>query len=107
MAVFSNSIPVPKIDRAGLMRTAWKLYRQTYEIFGKATFQRSGFRWALAEAWRRAKECVRRALVPAAAKQGRVDVIKQQIALLDFKSFQINTTPMRQRLEAELASLGA
>ena len=42
-----------------------------------------------------------------AAKQGRVDGIKQQIALLDYKPLQINTTHMRQRLEAELASLGA
>lgn len=92
-------------DRAAIMQQAWKLYRNTYHML--ARFDRGGFRWAITEAWRRAKEAVRIAAIPVEVKVARIDAIKTEIAMLDFKSFQINTTPMRQKLQAELLALAA
>jgi hypothetical protein len=94
-------------DRAAIMRMAWKLYRNTYEMFCKVRFDRNGFRWALTEAWRQAKEAVRIAAVPAEVKQVRVTAIRAEIDGLKFKSFQINITPIRASLEAELSALAA
>lgn len=103
----ANHARTTSFDRAAIMAQAWKLYRNTYEMFGKRRFDRDGFRWAITEAWRRAKEAVRLAAVPAEQKATRIGAIRQELALLEFKSFQIDTKPIRQKLEAELSALAA
>ena len=92
-------------DRSHIMKAAWRLYRNTYEMFSKVRLNREGFRWALAEAWRRAKEAARNATIPLETKQVRADTIRAEIDSLKFKTFQINVTPIRARLEAELSAL--
>ncbi|SFJ57228.1 hypothetical protein [Aerobium aerolatum] len=94
-------------DRSHIMKAAWRLYRNTYEMFCKVQFNRNGFRWALTEAWRRAKAATRNAAIPLDVKQVRAGAIRAEIDSLKFKSFQINTTPIQARLEAELSALAA
>lgn len=101
----ANHATTTSFNRAAIMRMAWKLYRNTYEMFSKVRLNREGFRWALTETWRQAKGAVRNAAVPAEIKQVRADTIRAEIDSLKFKSFQINVTPIRARLEAELSAL--
>lgn len=101
----ANHARTTSFDRAAIMAQAWKLYRSTYHML--ARFDRNGFRWAITEAWRHAKEAVRAAVVPVEQKEACATAIRQELALLDFKSFQINTTPIRQKLEAELSAVAA
>lgn len=101
----ANHATTTSFNRAAIMRMAWKLYRNTYEMFSKVRLNREGFRWALTEAWRRAKEAARNATIPLEVKQARAGVIRAELDSLKFKSFQINVTPIRARLEAELSAL--
>lgn len=94
-------------NRAAIMRAAWRHYRNTYEMFGKPKFDRNGFRWAMQMAWFEAKKAARLAAVPAEVKQARAEAIRAEIDGLKYKSFQINTAPMHDRLTAELRSLAA
>lgn len=95
----------PTFDRAAIMSLAWKLYRKTYSML--PYFDRACFRSALREAWRRAREAMRVAAIPAAQKIARIAAIRSEIEMLSYKPLQINTFPIRRKLEIELSALSA
>lgn len=90
---------MPKIafDRSAIMKEAHR-YAQAYKgrDWSYAYLLKHGLKFA----WAAEKE----GLTPA---QRRAEAIRADIDSLKYKSFQINTTPIRQRLEAELSALAA
>jgi len=100
-----EAMPAVSLDRAAIMKAAWESYRRWHSvresIHGPRHFDRAEFAFKLQIAWHDAKLAV---LTPV---QCRAEAIRAKIDGLKYKSFQINTEPMRTRLEAELRTLAA
>lgn len=100
-----EAMPAAMFNRSAIMKAAWESYRRWHavreSIHGPRAFDRNEFRFKLQIAWRDAKLA---ALTPL---QRRAEAIRAEIDGLKYKSLQINTTPIRARLEAELSALAA
>ena len=100
-----EAMPAVSLNRSAIMNTAWANYRRWHSvresIHGPRKFDRKEFVFKLQIAWRDAKL---EALTPL---QCRAAAIRAEIDGLKYKSFQINTEPMRTLLEAELRTLAA
>lgn len=96
-----EALPKKAFDRAAIMKAAWASYNLhfTSRPHLKRAFNRDDFAWHLHCAWEAAK------LVVMSSVERRRFRIRQEIAALKYKSFQINTAPIRMELEAELAAL--
>lgn len=98
-----EAVSAVRPNRSAIMKDAWANYRRWHTtregIHGPRAFDRKEFAFLLRCAWHHAKQA---ALAPV---QRRVAAIKAKIDSLKFKSFQINVTPIRARLEAELSAL--
>jgi hypothetical protein len=96
---------MPKFNQKAIMQAAWMSYRAWHarqeSIHGPRPFNRSEFSFRLQIAWRNAK------MEAMTAVERRRVQIESEIEGLKYKSFAINTTPIRQRLQAELSALAA
>lgn len=100
-----EAMPAAKFDRAAIMRAAWASYRKFHavreSIRGPMAFDCGEFAFRLQLAWHEAKTA------KLSERERRATAIKAEIAGLQFKSSRIDISPIRRRLETELANLAA
>lgn len=100
-----EAMPAARLDGAAIMTAAWANYHRWHSvresIHGPRVFDRREFAFKLQCAWADVKLA---ALTPV---QRRAETIRTELDGLKFKSFAINTEPMRARLTAELSALAA
>ena len=88
-------------NRSEIMRRAWDMQSPCRRFGTRRPFDRDDFAFYLACAWREAKAAQ---MTPAAR---RAEAIKQELALLSYKSARVDIETWRRSLELELAGLAA
>ena len=102
-----------KFNKSQIMQEAWEKYRSPF-LF-KRFSGRAKFAKCLAAAWNQAKMIIESVIsnayyeAQAIARQsmGKVELLREEIIMLQFKSTRINITQIRRELEAQIERLAA